>query len=1032
MIKQPNNRLLLILTIITGISFFSILLLQLWETTPLNSFSQASLLKNNNQPIPVNTNSADYNSSSLFTQKNAHSSSDNSGNTVIVWEQTAKDTPLETSIRFRKFNFDNQIYQNLATCGQQLSQTIAAPNALKNFSPSVTTYPNGSFTISWTAETVNFDNTEQSIFAQKFNSRCEPTSEIKQVSARGTQNSNSHIASSPNSEFSVITWVSENQIFMKRINKEFQLIDDNPIPINKTATPNISTHPQVAINSFNEFIITWEQANIDPTTKKPLAADIYLQGFSSAGFSISDQNQIVNSYLDGEQHFPQITTNKNDFIITWEGEGNSDQNGIFFKKISRCNSNECIIAANEIRANPATENYQTNPSIASDSFGNFSIAWTESITNNVFADQTESNNSDQVTNIYFQQFTKDLNTINNVHQINKSPNSTNPQIATDQDGDTVISWQENDTIIFQNLISQINKYNQEFTITPNANFSQQNVNSESTSDGSITVIAWDGYGDKDNQGIYFNIFDKHGKNLTNQPGILANNYTQGPQSRPQVGMFNNGEFIICWDGQGPGDKQGVFFQKFNRDGSRNGRIENVNTTTIGSQFFCDIATQKNQVGNFIIVWDGNIQTDTSTDNQGIAAKLYHRFTPFPETLINTRTGDFQGSPATAISDKGNIIITWSEDNEINTQNIFAQQFTPTLTPINDNFIVNQDTTKEQQNPQVSFINNDLFVITWEETTPITQPTSSAFNNEETETTPSTSTIIAKQYQFEQNANPTLLQDEFPVNTIPGIHLHPTIISDNKGNFIIGWNHNQDIYIRSFSTNNGFMPLGQELRINSTIKGAQHSPALSIAKNNGRIFAQWVGQGPKDQSGIHAQLLTSLFATPEAFFKTSSEQEITAGGRALIIPSNIELATLDVSFKPQENRVIFEGQADQTSTYIQIQDLLADENPFNISISATDLISETDQKTYIPAKNIYIKHFFPTTDLPLETLKGNSDDFTLNNEIDEFQSLETPQILGYGDGKNFGFWRFPVPEIKINIPAMTPPGTHSGNIIFSLN
>ena len=134
----------------------------------------------------------------------------------------------------------------------------------------------------------------------------------------------------------------------------------------------------------------------------------------------------------------------------------------------------------------------------------------------------------------------------------------------------------------------------------------------------------------------------------------VNTYTGGDQSRPSAAMDPSGNFVIAWDGVGPGDGAGIYAQRYDNGGNPVGTEFQVNTYTTSSQGSPSVAMDPS--GNFVIAWDGA----GPGDGAGIYAQRYDNGgNPVgTEFQVNTYTTSSQGSPSVAIDPSGNFVIAW--------------------------------------------------------------------------------------------------------------------------------------------------------------------------------------------------------------------------------------------------------------------------------------------------------------------------------------------------------------------------------------
>lgn len=135
------------------------------------------------------------------------------------------------------------------------------------------------------------------------------------------------------------------------------------------------------------------------------------------------------------------------------------------------------------------------------------------------------------------------------------------------------------------------------------------------------VVAWEGGGNEDPNGIYVRAFKKDGTPITEEK--LVNTHTAGVQDSPKIAMdfdtgVSNGEtghFAVVWHGEGDGDTEGVFMQRFDSDFRTNvtavGTNLLVNAYTEGSQK--DPGVAMNDFGETVVTWSGPGNAYPSSD-----------------------------------------------------------------------------------------------------------------------------------------------------------------------------------------------------------------------------------------------------------------------------------------------------------------------------------------------------------------------------------------------------------------------------------
>ena len=310
--------------------------------------------------------------------------------------------------------------------------------------------------------------------------------------------------------------------------------------VNAYTTGN-QTRPSVAIGSTGDFVVVWNSYGQDGQY-----GGIFGQRFTNAGSPTGSQF-FVNTYTSGDQGSPSVTKDGNgNFIVVWEsGAGplalccyqDGDGAGIYGQRYSSVG----VAQGAEFRVNTYTRDYQTYPSVATDSTGNFVVAW----------ETYGQDRSDY--GIWGQRYTNTGTQSGQDFQVNSfTPfGQTSPAVARNASGSFVITWQS---------------YGQ---------------------DGS-------GYG------VYGQRYTSAGALSGSEFGV--NTATTSDQNRPAVAMDTAGDFVVVWqsflqDGSG----SGIFGQRYNSNGTPKGIEFRVNTHTSGSQRYPSVSMDSS--GNFVAVWE---------------------------------------------------------------------------------------------------------------------------------------------------------------------------------------------------------------------------------------------------------------------------------------------------------------------------------------------------------------------------------------------------------------------------------------------
>ncbi len=366
----------------------------------------------------------------------------------------------------------------------------------------------------------------------------------------------------------------------------------------------------------------------------------------------------------------------------------------------------------EFQVNTYIPGSQTNPSISSDSQGNFVVVWTSDV-------EWDEPVGLELTEIFARIFFSDGIPKESEFQVNSEWTHLQeyPVVAMGENGYFAIAWvsYQNENPGYVGISARVydnngnpltpefvvNDYTQDYQGAPAIAMDQQGH----------FVITWQSWGqDGDSLGIITKKFDQDGVPLTGD--IQVNTYSKNDQMHPKIAMEKNGSFVIVWTSYGQdGDKTGVFAQRFDRDANKLGKEFQANSSSLGWQEWPDIAMDDS--GNFIIGWhsfqyeDGSYNIYARTFDQTASLKG-------PEILVNELTGSWNMCPAIGADKDGNFIITWQGlDINESTFDIYARSFNRQGTPQENPSLINTATQSSQELPDIFMENLNHFIIVWQ-------------------------------------------------------------------------------------------------------------------------------------------------------------------------------------------------------------------------------------------------------------------------------------------------------------------------------
>ncbi|MCD4728414.1 MAG: hypothetical protein K8R46_12175 [Pirellulales bacterium] len=369
----------------------------------------------------------------------------------------------------------------------------------------------------------------------------------------------------------------------------------------------------------------------------------------------------VNSFTDGNQLDPDVAMdNDGNFVVVWSGQGQNDQAGVY----GRAYDNLGRAVSDDFRVNQTIIDIQDEPAVAMDVDGDFVVSW------------TSYGQDGDLDGIYARRFTaqgvdKGGEILVNTTVAQRQDNS---DVAMDDAGNFVVAWRSD----------------------------QQDGNS------------W---------GIYGQRFAATGAALGGE--FRANAYTLDDQIDPVVAMDADGDFIVAWSSMGQdGSGYGIYARRYTPAGVAKTASEfRVNQTTLNWQVTPDVGMAAN--GMFAVTWSAfgqdNIAVENPTFDYGIYARMFNPDgSDFVSTATGTALGEFrvnsatrgnQFDPAIAISDDGDLVVTWTGPDQTDE---------PGQIPLNTDIfsrVITSSSTATSQGPVISnvLVSEAQGVMTWNAT-----------------------------------------------------------------------------------------------------------------------------------------------------------------------------------------------------------------------------------------------------------------------------------------------------------------------------
>ena len=300
------------------------------------------------------------------------------------------------------------------------------------------------------------------------------------------------------------------------------------------------------------------------------------------------------------------------------------------------------------------------------------------------------------------------NATGNTQETSNEDRGSTRAVAIAPNGEYVVVWSSN-----QNSGSDGDGFGvlmQRFDAAGNEIGSEQQVNTQTSNDQFHASVAIDDSGrgvivwtetDGSSSGVRARLFSSDG--TLNGGQIVVDSTSSGDQDNSAVAMDAAGNFVVVWEGNGPGDSSGIFAQRFDSNGLKLGSEFRVNSVTGGGQG--DPSVAMNSSGQFAIVWD---------DGGGVHARTYEADgTGGSGSQFNVDGGSSAGEADIGIDDAGRAIVVWRETNGIFGKGVYHRAFDFDGSALTGTATVNSQILNDQTNPSITVDSAGNHIVAWE-------------------------------------------------------------------------------------------------------------------------------------------------------------------------------------------------------------------------------------------------------------------------------------------------------------------------------
>ena len=384
---------------------------------------------------------------------------------------------------------------------------------------------------------------------------------------------------------------------------------------------------------------------------------------------LSEESQ-VNTFTAGTQQAPRIAElSDGGYVVTWNStqqDNPANGNRGTFAQVYNAQGQQVGV---EFQVNDISTGDQVQPRAEGLSNGNFVLMWTE----NTGRDGSGSG-------VYAQVYQNDGTLVGGAIQINEEVSSTqNQPEATDLGGGRfLVVW---------------------------------------TSQTSGTA------GDGSSNGIFGRVFDASG--APEAVEFQINTTTASNQNRAQVTTLPDGDVIVVWEDNGGADGagSGIFAQRIDTDGNlvsidgaASGAAEvQINTTTLGEQVQPDVATLAASgalpQGGYVVVWNS-----PDVSGSGIFGQIYdiNGLAQGAEFQANLTELFTQSDPVVVGTPDGGFVVAWADSSGIDGSGVgvTAQRFNADGSLDGNPFVVNEEVSSTQNQPDLAVLSNGTLAAVW--------------------------------------------------------------------------------------------------------------------------------------------------------------------------------------------------------------------------------------------------------------------------------------------------------------------------------
>ena len=377
-----------------------------------------------------------------------------------------------------------------------------------------------------------------------------------------------------------------------------------------------------------------------------------------------------------------------------------------------------------------------------------------------------------------------------------------------------------------------------------------------SADGDFVVV-WQSFGsgatDSSAQSIQGQRYASDGSTLGAQ--FQVNTYTSSAQFQPSVGSDADGDFVVVWASVGSGGTDTYFAsiqgQRYASDGSTVGAQFQVNTYTTYAQTRPEVALSAD--GDFVVVWTSTGSVGTDSSNYSVQGQRYASdgTTAGAQFQVNTYTTSAQYEPKVALSADGDFVVVWASFGSVGTDSSYfsiqGQRYASDGTTAGAQFQVNTYTTSFQYGQSVGSDADGDFVVVWESSG--SGGTDSSYFSVQGQRYASDGTTAGAQFQV--NTYTTAFQ-RFPSVAFSADGDFVVVWASNGS----GGSDSDAFSIQGQRYASDGATAGAQFQVNTYTVNSQYHPSVGL-DSDGDFVAVWTSNGSRGTDGDFSSIQARL-------------------------------------------------------------------------------------------------------------------------------------------------------------------------------